>query len=337
MAQTTDARVERSGFIKHISWGAIFGGVVVVLATQMMLSLLGISFGAGSINPLEETNPMAGLGLGSAIWFGLATLLALFAGGWVSGRLASLGSPTDSALHGVLTWGLSTLVVTYLLTSAVGGILSGTAGIIGQTASMVGQSAKWIAPEIAKAVGMGADDGATWASVKSEVQTLLKQTKKQALQPKAMERMADNTAADAQSAASGMAQDPARSGDEFASLLAKIEARGDRVIEAADADAIANILVAKTDLNKDQARAAVSRWQKVLVDAKQKVAALSESARQNVRQVADSAAGTVSTAAAWTFISLLLGLAAAAGGGYLSSLPPLPRGRRFESFSEKMA
>lgn len=126
---------------KRTSWGAIFAGTTVVLATQLLLSTLGLGIGASTVNPLTEQNPLSGLGTGAAIWFGISTLLSLFAGGWVAGRLAGVPLKTDSMLHGLLTWGLSTLLTFYLLTSAVGGLLSGTAHAVGGAVSTATQGA----------------------------------------------------------------------------------------------------------------------------------------------------------------------------------------------------
>lgn len=126
---------------KRTSWGAILAGTTVVLATQLLLSTLGIGIGASTVNPLTEQNPMSGLGTGAAIWFGISTLLSLFVGGWVAGRLAGVPLKTDSMLHGLLTWGLSTLLTFYLLTSAVGGLLSGTVHAVGGAVSTATQGA----------------------------------------------------------------------------------------------------------------------------------------------------------------------------------------------------
>lgn len=126
---------------KRTSWGAIFAGTTVVLATQLLLSTLGIGIGASTINPLTEQNPMSGLGTGAAIWFGISTLISLFVGGWVAGRLAGVPLKTDSMLHGLLTWGLSTLLTVYLLTSALGGLIGGTAHAIGGAVSTATQGA----------------------------------------------------------------------------------------------------------------------------------------------------------------------------------------------------
>jgi uncharacterized protein (DUF39 family) len=165
---------QRNNLTKRISWGGIFAGVVVVLAIQLMLSLLGAAFGAGSINPLQEEHPTAGLGMGTAIWMGLSTLVALFAGGWVSARMAAIPDRIESALQGVVTWGLASLAAAYIITTTVSGVLSGAAGLVGKTASLLGETVQKVAPEIVKAVGgETANDSITWNSVKGEVESLL--------------------------------------------------------------------------------------------------------------------------------------------------------------------
>lgn len=130
----------KTSSLKRISWGAVFAGLVVALVTQLLLSVLGVGIGASTINPVSEDNPVTGIGLGAGIWFFVSTLLALFAGGWVAGRLAGLARKTDSALHGVLTWGSATLVTFFLLTKAAiwtfviflfGGVAAAVGGTMG--------------------------------------------------------------------------------------------------------------------------------------------------------------------------------------------------------------
>ncbi len=320
MAQAMN-NVRRNGFNRRVSWGAVFAGVVIVLVTQLMLSLLWVAFGAGSID-LMEKNPISGLGLGSGIFLVVSTLLSLFAGGWVAARLAAMPDRTDAALHGAVTWGLASLAMVYLVTSAAGSVVSGAAGVLGTTATIAGQGAQVVAPEIAKAVGAQfGDDGVSWSEVKQEAKTLLRQTKKKALQPNEVSKMAGKAGSDAKAAASDIAEAPQSAGDELASLWEAIEARGEKLINAADQEALANVLVARTDLSKQEAMATVARWQKTLNEAQSKLAEMRAGAEKKLREVANSAASTVSSAATWSFIGLLLGLVAAVGGGYLGGTP----------------
>lgn len=116
--------------LRRISWGAIFAGLIVAIMVSLILSLLGLAIGAATVNPMSEANPMSGLGIGAVIWLSITTLIAYFAGGCVAGRLAGVGRRADAMLHGVVTWGLATIVTLFVFTSAVGGLLGGTANLL---------------------------------------------------------------------------------------------------------------------------------------------------------------------------------------------------------------
>jgi len=137
---------------KRISWGSVFAGALIALVVQLSLSILGLGIGMGTVDPVEENNPLHGLGTGSLIWWSLTMLISLFAGGWVAGRLAGVPKAFDSILHGLLTWSVVTLFSFYLLTTAVGGVISGVGNIIGKTVSLAGQGVGAVAPELAQSV-----------------------------------------------------------------------------------------------------------------------------------------------------------------------------------------
>ena len=133
--------------MKRISWAAVFAGVVVALVVQMVLSLLGLGIGIGTIDPVQETNPLAGLGTGTLIWWISSMLISLFAGGWVAGRLSGMTRKADSIIHGVLTWSVFTLVSFYLLTTTVGGIMNTAGNIVSKAFSVAGQGVSVVAPQ----------------------------------------------------------------------------------------------------------------------------------------------------------------------------------------------
>jgi hypothetical protein len=115
---------------KRISWGAVFAGTIVAIMVSLVLGILGVAVGAATINPMSEQNPAQGLQTTALIWLCVATLIALFVGGCVSGRLAGVGRRVDAMLHGVVTWGLTTLFTLFLLTSAIGGLLGGATSLL---------------------------------------------------------------------------------------------------------------------------------------------------------------------------------------------------------------
>src|SRR5687768_13308876 len=74
----------------RISWGAVFAGVVMGITVQVLLGSLGLGIGASTVNPAQEANPFAGLGVGAAIWLFGSTIVAYFASGWIAARMAGL-------------------------------------------------------------------------------------------------------------------------------------------------------------------------------------------------------------------------------------------------------
>ncbi|MFP4470514.1 MAG: hypothetical protein ACLFPE_07510 [Bacteroidales bacterium] len=110
-----------------------------MLVVLMLLSLLGLGIGLGTINPAEESNPLDGLGTGAIIWWIISNIVAVFTGAFVASKLTNLPFKTTGILHGLVTWSLYTLISFWLLTSTVGGILSGVGSVVSKTLSGVGQ------------------------------------------------------------------------------------------------------------------------------------------------------------------------------------------------------
>ncbi|MBI5492661.1 MAG: hypothetical protein HY893_06995 [Deltaproteobacteria bacterium] len=108
----------------RISWGAIFAGTVVALVVQVGLSLLGM--GIRAIQPAA-----GGIGAIAGVWLLLSSIISLFVGGWVATRMSGVLLPVEGILHGLVIWGLSTLVTFYLMTSAFGSLISSAAGALG--------------------------------------------------------------------------------------------------------------------------------------------------------------------------------------------------------------
>src|SRR5262249_14835881 len=98
----------RTIMLSRISWGAVFAGVVVALATQLLLNLLGMGVGAATLSPVEGDNPSAmSLSVGAGIWFALSSILAALAGGYAAGKLAGVPNEATGSWHGLTTWALA--------------------------------------------------------------------------------------------------------------------------------------------------------------------------------------------------------------------------------------
>ena len=113
----------------RVSWGGIFGGVMVAVGLLLLLAALGVAVGITAVDP--QSTQLGKFGVGAAIWTGVSLLLALFLGGLVASRLGATYDRTTSFFEGFLVWIVSLLLVAYLAAS-------GMAWMAGDTFSMMG-------------------------------------------------------------------------------------------------------------------------------------------------------------------------------------------------------
>ncbi len=159
MDQTADVRIEEQVVISHsLSWRAILAGVVVAIIVQLLLAILGGAIGLAFVNPTTSGNPSATTsGVIAAIWWTLSGILAAWAGGITAGRLCGFPASGTAAWHGLIAWAVTTLVIFYLLASAVGGIIGGAFSVLGGVAGAAGPTVAAAAPGVMTATDPFAD------------------------------------------------------------------------------------------------------------------------------------------------------------------------------------
>ena len=158
---------------KRVSWGAVIAGMVIAVVVQLVLSLLGAGVGLGAFDPLGYSSPDAStFGISAAIWWAISSVVALFVGGWVAGHLCGSLEKTDAVLHGLLTWGVGTIVTVYLITAMVSSVVRGGAAVIGKAASIATSGAvAGSAADLARSAVPGGDVSA--ASLRAPTAALL--------------------------------------------------------------------------------------------------------------------------------------------------------------------
>ncbi len=301
---------------RRISWGAVFAGALLALITELALSLLGAGIGLSTIDPLQEQNPVNGLGTGAVIWYGLSTLVALYVGGLVAGRLAGAPRRADGLLHGLLSWALVTLFTFYLLTTAVGSIISGVGGVAGRALTAAGSGIAAVAPQAGDAIKSELkDQGIDLNDVKREARTLLRQTGKADLQPGALAGQARAAGRDIKNEAGQSAADPQAAGDNFDQVIDNLTARADNIGNAADRDAAVNVVMKRTGKSRAESEQIVDNWITTAKQAQAKLKEAKDAAALKARQAGDAAASGLSKAAIFAFIGMVLGAAAAGFGG----------------------
>lgn len=136
----------------RVSWGGVFGGVLVALGFLLLVTALGVAVGISAAQPGETDTGT--LGAGAGIWAGVSLLVALFIGGWVSTRIGAIFDGTTGFFEGALVWVVSVLLMLYMASSGIGMLAGGAFKLVGgavQTLGSVVQSSQ-AAPDVSGSV-----------------------------------------------------------------------------------------------------------------------------------------------------------------------------------------
>jgi hypothetical protein len=117
--RTINARVDYHDLVR---WGPIVAGIVITIATQLILSSLGVAIGlsAGAAGTDART-----VSTGVGIWAVISLLIALFVGAWIMASTCGPMNKRTALLNGAILWAATLAVSGWLLASGV----SGTFGI----------------------------------------------------------------------------------------------------------------------------------------------------------------------------------------------------------------
>jgi len=306
-----DTRVAAS----RVSWGAVFAGLLLALATYLFLGVLGTAIGSASIDPLSERNPLSGFGTGAGVWVGLSTLIALAVGAFFAGRNAG----GKGMLHGVLCWALTTLVSLYLVSSLAGNVIGAAGRVAGSSLSLAGQGVAAAAPGVASTVqnqlqqnGVSFD----FNDARNQLETLLRQSGKAELDPERLKAQADGAANDGKATGEAAATTPQTADTDLGAFFDRLRQRAEPALQAADRDALVNIIVARTGKSRPEAEQIAANYEQTYNQAVAKWQELKVQAEQKAREAGDAAAKAVSHAAWAGVVVMLLGLAVSAAAGF---------------------
>jgi hypothetical protein len=118
-----------------VSWGGVFGGVLVAIGLLILLTALGVAVGITAADPGQTE---AGtLGTATGLWAGVSLLVALFIGGLVSTRTGAITDRATGFFEGALVWVVSILLMMYLATTGASMIMGGATSLLGGAAQAV--------------------------------------------------------------------------------------------------------------------------------------------------------------------------------------------------------
>lgn len=299
---------------KGISWRAIFAGTVTVLASMLILNLIGLAIGLGTIEPTEESNPLSGLGTGALIWWIVSSLLSLFAGGFVAARVGVSFMTKSGVIQGIMTWALYTLISAWLLTSAIGSIISGVGNLVGGVLSTAGDVVKeQVAPRIEEELK---DVDISLEEARNEFKSLLEDTNKEELQPERIEERAENVTTNAENTAQQAARQPGQADERVDEIFDNARNEFENTFEALDREALVNVLMERTEMNRAEAERTVDRYISQYERFRERAQRFMERTREEANQQAENVAKAVSRASLYLSIALILGALVAGAGGF---------------------
>ncbi len=132
---SADVYDTRTLTLNRVSWSGVLAGAAIALTAQLILNMFGLGVGAATLDPIAGDNPTASaFSITTAIWWTISGIVAAYLGGYTAGRLSGQPAAATSGWNGLVSWAVSILIITYLLTSAVGGLLGGALSALGSSA-----------------------------------------------------------------------------------------------------------------------------------------------------------------------------------------------------------
>ena len=127
-----------------VSWGGIFGGVLVAVGLLILLTTLGIAVGITAVDSAEASQ----LGTGAGIWAAVSLLVALFVGGMVATRIGATTDSSTAFFSGFLVWVVSVVLMAYIAASGLSRLTGGAFELFASAPPAVVQELPKSAPEL---------------------------------------------------------------------------------------------------------------------------------------------------------------------------------------------
>ena len=284
----------------RIKWGAIFAGLAVGIAAQIVLTLLGLAVGAWSFD-LRGAQPAQGIPLSTGIWTGVSILISAFIGGYVTSRLSGAYLRSDGMYHGAVVWGVTWVMFAWLATTALSFMIGGAITAFGSGLHVLTQGAGTAVSAAVSKVASAGNANLTAADLRKKIESLLQATEKPELQPAAVTKDSDKV------------RTQAKSGQSLEKVTDSAIGEVQEKLAAMDRDAAVNVMVNKLGLSEKQA-------QEVAQSAMGMVATLKEAGNEvkdKSLDLGNAAITRLGSTAWWLFLFALLSLGMSVVAGAL--------------------
>ena len=128
-ATATGAGLVVGGGRDRVRWGPIWAGLVMAIATFVVLTTIAVGVGAHTVSTGAEASDA---GLTGAIVTGVIGLLAFLVGGFVASRTAAVVGRGYGALNGLLVWALGLALILALAALGLGSLFGASGDLFAQ-------------------------------------------------------------------------------------------------------------------------------------------------------------------------------------------------------------
>lgn len=127
-----------SDYHDWVRWGPIFGGLVITLSTQLVLTAVGAAIGLTNVAVSGAKGSLpSDVGIAVGLWSVTSVVISLFLGGWVTARTSKPMDRGRALLNGAILWATTLAISDFLLTLGV----TAAFGIVGsQTGEVINQA-----------------------------------------------------------------------------------------------------------------------------------------------------------------------------------------------------
>jgi len=322
---------------KRVSWGSIFAGVVTVLAISILISMLVTSIGLYLFNP-TDSDPTSGISATVGIGTAISMIVSFLIGGFVAGKLAG----TDGLIHGLVVWGVTSIVAILMVlfmavgavkmtanvlgsvTSVAGSVLSNTASIAGNGMSKLAGQAKELFGDI------DFKDSIKGDSIRQDVRRALRRSGVKELNPDYINGQLKAVKGDLKKTVKKIAVNPNDTDKLLDGFINRLQSRANQFTKNINRNDVSKAIANNTSLSKaeadrtvdqymnmiqntaDQAKEVVNNLEQDLQKAKQEWQEL----KQKALEEAEKAANAAATSALISFFAMLIAAGLCCWAGY---------------------
>lgn len=315
---------------RRVSWGAIFAGVVIVLAVSMLLSLLGSSIGLFMTDP-TLSEPFKGVFGTVGIWTAISILIGLACGGFVAGKLAG----TDGFIHGFVVWSATLIAGAVLIGSITAGIFRMTGNILGaagtvvaEAGSAVGDGVSALADEAENIFG-DIDFEGDREEMRADIRQALRRSGVKEFQPEYLRKQYRGVSNDLEKTVKKVLANPQQAGDILNGFTGRLNERANGFANNINREDVVKLVAANSNLSQAQAEDTVDQYMELIEQGRERIAELQEKVaeagreweirKQELLVQADKATNSAGWTGVWSFIALLIGAAVGAFAGWFGA------------------